>query len=195
MPLDTNANEFLKETVEDFYRHGTPFTSLDIANLAKDAGHFARNRWVATWLRSNAIEVAHSVGALYNQTLIEVDSKIEGNTLAYLYHHMNFDPDDYLDRDQNPKSAPGAPVAQVFAPAGAGAFSTQDGGTHSPGVVKQHQQAVSDKAGTTTTPASPQTRGVQRDIYGRFTRDSAAPVSKPTHARSQLRDSKGRFIK
>ena len=207
MPLDNATIDYMEELLEDYYRTGTPFTSLDIANQTKQAGFFARNRWVAEWLRSNAIRIAHDMGALFNQSLIEVDSKADGHTLAYLYHHMNDDPDDYLDRDQNPISAPtrkavmpppagmggNTRTAQVVAGMGGkGAFSTDGGGSHvapDPAVHAQHQRAVSDKTGGT-----PQRKAVQRDIYGRFTRNPGAPVSKPTHMQRQARDSKGRYI-
>lgn len=109
MSLDTNAIDFIESLVLRYMSSSQSFTSVDIANRAKEEGYYARNRWVAEWLRSNAIPLAHEFGHLYNQTLIRVQSKADGSTLAYLYHHMHANPDDYLDRDQNPKSyqAPG----------------------------------------------------------------------------------------
>ena len=80
------------------------FTSLDITNWAKADGFRVRNYQVADWLRRNVIVEAHSMGYQYNQSLITVDSKADGITLAYLYHHYQVDADDYLDRDQNPQS-------------------------------------------------------------------------------------------
>lgn len=104
--LTNTTEDYLEEVILDFMRLTRPFTSVDVANIAKNAGFYARNRDVANWLRRNAITIAHDGGHLYNQTLIQVDSKMEGSTLAYLYHHMNFDPDSYLDRDQNPQPYP-----------------------------------------------------------------------------------------
>lgn len=102
--LDQNTIDFIERLVFRYMSANKSFTSVDIANAAKEEGYFARNRWVAEWLRSNAIPQAHTYGHLYNQTLIRVQSKADGSTLAYLYHHMHANPDDYLDRDQNPKS-------------------------------------------------------------------------------------------
>ena len=177
MSLTQEALAHIEQLVEDYMRMGRPFTSLDIANTAKRNGFFARNRWVAEWLRSHAIQVAHDMGALYNQVLIEVDSKAEGQTLAYLYIHMNDDPDIYLDRDQNPISAPpqhraspndwqvrssrpSGPGYTQSTPTTPGSFTTQGGGTHASG----------------------------RDSHGRF-----ASGNTPTNWRNQQRDGKGRF--
>lgn len=112
--LGQTAINFIENLVGMKARVGESFTSLDIANAAKTAGYYARNRMVADWLRSNAIRITHSVGALYNQTLIKVQSKADGATLAYLYHDMNTDPDSYLDRDQNPKSYVNPPVVTTI---------------------------------------------------------------------------------
>ena len=102
--LDERTEDFLENLVLDYMQSGGMFTSLDIANQAKVAGHRVRNYQVADWLRKNVIVLAHAGGYLYNQSLITVDSKAVGITLAYLYHHYQDDPDTYLDRDQNPKS-------------------------------------------------------------------------------------------
>lgn len=112
--LDLNAKDRVEEIVSSKMYNNTSFTSLDIANEAKAEGLWARNRDVANWLRSNAIRVAFSQGSLYNQTLIRVDSKDAGMTLAYLYHHMNKDADDYLDRDQNPQSCRRVPTTPAL---------------------------------------------------------------------------------
>lgn len=102
--LSDDTIDFIENLVSSKLYNETAFTSLDIANAAKDEGHWARNNEVGKWLRSNVIRIAYSQGCLFNQTLIRVDAKGVGPTLAYLYHHMNDDPDNYLDRDQNPKS-------------------------------------------------------------------------------------------
>ena len=102
--MDYNTENDIELFVADNMRRSVPFTSLDIANKAKEAGHVVRNREVAEWLRSNAIRIAHSFGYMYNQTLIRVDSKSAGMTYAYLYHQFQDDPDNYQNRDQNPKN-------------------------------------------------------------------------------------------
>ena len=102
--LDQATERFLRDTVEDFMLNGTSFTSLDIANIAKDASYRARNHEVANWLRRNAISISYDGTYLYDQSLIQVDSKEVGMTLAYCYHHYMRSTDEYLDRDQNPKS-------------------------------------------------------------------------------------------
>lgn len=101
--MDIEIEDRVTDMVLSYMRCGDSFTSVDIANRLKDEGEYVRNYLVAEWLRSNAIPTAYKYGHLYNQTLIRVNSKVDGMTLAYLYHHMNVDPDDYLDRDQNPK--------------------------------------------------------------------------------------------
>ena len=150
--LDSDTQQYLETLVLEYMSRSKPFTSLDIANQAKDAGYFARNHMVADWLRHNAIALSYSYSHLYNQTLIRVNSKEAGITLAYLYHHMNDNPDNYLDRDQNPKpyvptqydqlagiraamtrsttppTVPSGPVPS--GPVPAGTFSSDDGGQH-----------------------------------------------------------------
>jgi len=206
-PLTTELNEdavaFLTDLVEDLMTGGQPFTSLDIANEAKKAGHFARNRWVAAWLRSNVIEIAHQLAALYNQTLIEVDSSIAGTTLAYLYHHMHFDPDDYTARDQDPLQTVGqrAAAPQPATRVQAVKVNVPDG---TPDVVlNQHIQAVTGVTSVVppTVPGAARAKTSQtsslpkRDQYGRFTSNPGAPVAPPTHFMRQHRDGKGRFSK
>jgi len=196
MALDQNSIDFLTELVENYYRAGNSFTSLDIANQAKQNGLYVRNRWVAEWLRSNAIRIAYGMGALFNQSLIEVESKTDGHTLAYLYHHYQVDPDSYLDRDQNPK-----PVSTMR---NASSVSTPNSAAHdaavksgivqnptppSPTVTKQHSIVTGNKQ-------SPQASAIQRDRYGRFSSDpTTASVTKPTHFLHQKRDRYGRFVK
>ena len=102
--LDPQVDDFLYDLVINYMQGAKMFTSLDITNQAKDAGHRVRNYQVADWLRRNVIVLAQANSFLYNQSLITVDSKAAGTTLAYVYHHYQDDTDDYLDRDQNPKS-------------------------------------------------------------------------------------------
>ncbi|KKM81850.1 hypothetical protein LCGC14_1325700 [marine sediment metagenome] len=102
--LDQSTENALQDLVEEFMQSGVSFTSLDITNLAKDASYRVRNHEVANWLREKAISISYDGGYLYNQSLINVDSKAVGMTLAYCYHYYKDSSDDYLDRDQNPKS-------------------------------------------------------------------------------------------
>ena len=102
--LPQDVQDFLEQTVRDYMRQAGMFTSLDITNLAKDEGYRVRNHQVAEWLRCNAINIAANNSYMYNQSLITVDSHAVGVTKAYLYHHYMDDTDEYLDRDQNPKS-------------------------------------------------------------------------------------------
>ena len=218
MTLQANEVEVLEGIVETFLTQGLPFTSLEIANSAKSNGLRVRNHQVAEWMRENVIRIAHDLGALYNTTLIEVQSKRDGYILANLYHHMSYDPDDYLDRSQNPLPMPStrapAPTPQsvtnvraVQAAAAAGAFSTVGGGVHVPApavddeddedlpdeVILQHRIATGGSTATTSPSAT--TKGVQRDIYGRFANDVAASNKKPPHFLQQHRDGHGRFKK
>ena len=146
--LSEDAIAYLTDLVEDCMTSGEPFTSLDIANAAKEAGHFARNRWVAAWLRSNVIEIAHQMTALYNQTLIEVRSATDGLTLAYLYHHMDFDPDDYRARSQDPVQTVGRkPQAPVTVGTGRAAAVAAAIITGTQTVRQQHQNVVDRQTG------------------------------------------------
>lgn len=201
--LDEGAVAFLTDLVEDLMTDGAPFTSVDIANEAKKAGHFARNRWVAAWLRSNVIEIAHQLSALYNQTLIEVDSAIDGPVLAYLYHHKDFDTDDYSARAQDPLQTVGPRAAPVQSPVRVQAIKVNVPDGTPDVVLDQHIQAVSGATGavTTTVPAAARAKTSQtsslpkRDQYGRFTNNPGATVQPPTHFMRQHRDGKGRFTK
>lgn len=83
---------------------GESFTSVDIANALKQDGMRIRNREVASWLRTNVLVLAQQNGLLYDVNLISVDSKRDGFTQTYLYHHMNTPASSYMDRDQNPQS-------------------------------------------------------------------------------------------
>lgn len=198
--LSDETREFIEDLVTEFMSKGRSFTSVDIANLAKDEGHYARNRMVAGWLRHNAIVLAHSYGYLYNQTLIEVDSKADGHTLAYLYHHMNVNADDYLDRDQNPKpyrTIPNTSVNNRTATLIAdddNATRTVDALVHdvhqrSLGVNKSQQRGSFTTTGGGQHQTPPANPNQQRDRFGRFATKGVGSVSKPP-----LRDPKGRFI-
>lgn len=89
---------------------GKPFTSLDVTNELKQQGMQIRNRVVARYLRDNFLMLSSGRGLPYNATLINVDSKADGMTMAYLYHHMDTPADSYMDRDQNPQSWQKAPA-------------------------------------------------------------------------------------
>lgn len=197
--LSEDTQEFIEELVTDYMSRGRSFTSLDIANQTKEAGYFARNRMVADWLRHNAIVIAHSYGYLYNQTLIEVESKVDGHTLAYLYHHMNVDPDSYLDRDQNPKSYRSVPNTGVNNRTATLVAQEEDDEAKAvdPVVQDVHQRSL----GVTSRGSFSSTGGGQhraapagvvnqpRDRFGRFATSGVGSVSKPPK-----RDAHGRFI-
>ena len=102
--LTKYAQKRIVGTIKEKLMNGYSFTSLDIANELKDDGVRLRNREVAEMLRSMVLPIAHKYHCLYNITLIRVDSKADGPTWAYVYHHKNADPDSYMARDQNPKS-------------------------------------------------------------------------------------------
>ena len=105
--VTNEIDDFLTNLVVDYCVKKRSFTSLDIANIAKGAGHRIRNYQVAEWLRENVLPISHAHAALFNCTLITVDSKADGMTMAYVYHHYKVSADEYLDRDQNPKSFTG----------------------------------------------------------------------------------------
>lgn len=106
--METTLSRFAQERavqkVKEYMMNGKSFTSVDITNDLKDDGVRIRNREVADMLRSLAIPIAHKYNCLYHLSLIRVDSNVDGPTWAYLYHHQTANPDDYLARDQNPKS-------------------------------------------------------------------------------------------
>ncbi len=102
--LHPNAENVARNIVADFLSNRIPFTSVDITSDIRDQGLFAKHRDVAEWLRRNVIQLSYEMSALYNQTLIEVNSQRDGLTRAYLYHHMDFNPDDYRNRGEQPVS-------------------------------------------------------------------------------------------
>lgn len=165
--LSQNTINFIENLVISYLRDGGSFTSIDIANPAKNKGLFARNRQVAAWLRSNVIRIAHDHGWLYNQTLIRVQTK-QGMELAYLYHHMNVSPDSYLDRDQNPQAV--AAVRQ----------GTSRGSSAFANVVND----ILKQGPSTKTPVIQPKVQVSVNVSG---------SAKTHHSNFQRRDSRGRF--
>lgn len=102
--MDSHHEEAVQTIVAGYLAQRRSFTSVDVCNEAKGQGYRVRNRVVSEWLRENFTKTAHKTGAQYNSTLVNVDSKADGFTQAYLYHHFEVDADDYMDRDQNPQS-------------------------------------------------------------------------------------------
>lgn len=106
MNIQPNVESALRETVSRYLADYVPFTSVDIVNDVRSEGYFLRHGDAAEWLRRNVIQLSYEQGALYNQTLIEVNSERDGLTRAYLYHHMNDNPDSYQNRGTAPSVSP-----------------------------------------------------------------------------------------
>ena len=96
--LHDNVQAAVRDIVVNKLLNRISFTSVDITQEARSQGLFARNRDVAEWLRRNLSQLSYEYSALYNSTLIEVNSERDGLTRAYLYHHMDISPATYLNR-------------------------------------------------------------------------------------------------
>lgn len=167
--MDAHILAMLENTVVQMMNQHISFTSLDVANSMKTAGYQIRNREAADWLRRNVTTLSFTHGITYNATLITVQSKEVGPTSAYLYHHDSVNPDDYLDRDQNPRPVPGGipgPVGPV-SPSDPSAVSSRPIPTAAPATtVTVTVTAKSGGAGAKL--GNENYKGQTRDRFGRF---------------------------
>jgi len=89
------------ETILIYMSKGFAFTAMDICNhiRAENPHTVIRYREVSTMVKKQTLNIAQSRSIQYNATLQKIDTA-NGMNLAYLYHGINFDPEDYLARDQ-----------------------------------------------------------------------------------------------
>jgi len=93
--------ELVTNTVLIYMGQGFAFTSLDICNhiRAEHPDKMVRYREITDMVKKLTLNIAQSNSFQYNATLQIVDTTV-GAGLAYLYHDKDFDPEDYLARDQ-----------------------------------------------------------------------------------------------
>jgi hypothetical protein len=93
MPLDVTIKDTIKKFVED----EKMFTSVDISNDIKKRGIWVRNVEVTHWLKKN-----FSTNKLFDTFTKSQISVCQNLNLAFLYHPIWSNPNDYKDRDQKP---------------------------------------------------------------------------------------------
>jgi len=84
-----------------FMTNGLAFTALDICNYVRDQNPNVKARYfdISSIVKKSVLNLAQTFSYQYNASLQTVDS--DGSPiLAYVYHHMDFDPENYLSRDQ-----------------------------------------------------------------------------------------------
>ena len=185
--MDQQTVDFIDQLIANYMYTGKSFTSLDITNATKQHGYRVRNRAVADYLRSKVIRIAYSNGVLYNQSLIRVDSKAAGWTLAYLYHHMNTDVDSYLDRDQNPQSYQTGTSADNLATASQVARSAMN----APALDDEEED---DSQSTYASTVGLIGQALKRAVQNRRPVVTASQNVGNDNWKTQRRDSKGRWV-
>jgi hypothetical protein len=85
------------EKVTEFIKEDKMFTSVDVANAVKSEGLWVRNREVRDWLLEN-----FSDKNLFGDYAISQIYVCNGSSVASLYHPALSDPNDYLERNQQP---------------------------------------------------------------------------------------------
>lgn len=83
-----------------YINKGMAFTAVDICNYlrSENPNKDIRMADVSKIIRKNILEISTNNFSMYQATFIEIDNI--RSRYAYLYHYMDFNPDDYLSRDQ-----------------------------------------------------------------------------------------------
>ena len=103
---DTNIKEIVEEIIDGFVDEFKPFTSLDISNAVKSAGHPFRHREVAAIVRDLWFYSNYLSNHEYDKTNIVVRLSNGRSATAYLYHHETVDPGEYVSRSQTAAVVP-----------------------------------------------------------------------------------------
>lgn len=92
-----DKNKTIRESVEEFVKNDTAFTSVDIGNAIKrkTLNMNIRNRDVATWLRDNV----HTDSIFQDYDTVPISVNNEQSTATLYFPHWT-DPEDYNSRDQ-----------------------------------------------------------------------------------------------
>ena len=93
--------ELVAQTILTYMGHGFAFTSVDICNhiRAEYPHDMVKYRDVTNMVKKQTLNLAQSHSYQYNATL-QLINTAAGMNWAYLYHGKDFDPEDYLARDQ-----------------------------------------------------------------------------------------------
>lgn len=100
MDTTNSLRNIVLETIDQFADDFTPFTSLDISNAIKVAGHSYRHREVANVVRELFFQDRHIQSHEYIKTNIVVRLPNGRSAMAFLYHHETTDPNEYVNRSQ-----------------------------------------------------------------------------------------------
>jgi len=92
-----NLLDCIKSVLQEQMDSETMFTSLNISNEVKDSGFICRHREVAQAVRE-LYRIGWFASRDYTRTLEQMDN---GN-VAFVYHHISADSEDYNDRDLQP---------------------------------------------------------------------------------------------
>lgn len=87
----------IQEKVQEYIKEQKMFTSVDIANAVKQEGLWVRNREVRDWIQENFTNKS-----IFGDYIISQIMVCNGSSFASLYHPALKDPNDYLDREQQP---------------------------------------------------------------------------------------------
>lgn len=94
--MDAKIRLTLESIVQQFVDNSKSFTSIDVANYAKDQKRtWVKNSEVASWLRSRMHYFSTSNYAI---KMIQVQLQDGSSTSARLYHSRSVDPDAYSSR-------------------------------------------------------------------------------------------------
>lgn len=97
---DKQLKNLVIETINFYMMSRMAFTSVDICNYlrSENPGEDIRMAKVSKFVRKNALEVSANCVHMYEADYIKIDS--DKGTLTYLYHHIDFDINSYMSRDQ-----------------------------------------------------------------------------------------------
>lgn len=102
MEVKVNRTKLVRDVIVDFLQDKKPFTGVNISAAVKQTDSKIRHSkhvkpvLDAMW-RDSVIQ-----GFSYTRTLIDVEASIKGkleHRKAFLYHHTDFDPQDFDERD------------------------------------------------------------------------------------------------
>ena len=95
--------KLVKQALHDYMVGRMAFTSVDICNYlrSENPGEDIRMRYVSEAVRKNALNISAQGVHMYEVSYIKIDDgKGSLTSLTYLYHHIDFDINNYMSRDQ-----------------------------------------------------------------------------------------------
>lgn len=97
---DETLKNLVKQALQDYMTARMAFTSVDICNYlrSENPNEDIRMTKVSEAIRKTALEISANGVHMYEASYIKIDS--DRGTLTYLYHHIDFNIDNYTSRDQ-----------------------------------------------------------------------------------------------